>query len=146
MTIMFPSSAFTYFETIVDTILIELLHPSSNPSFVQHLKLLFGNLNLVVYHNYLLIPSTSRLRPLQYHNNLISLFVNVLTPFLNKLDSQQQMQLQPFLLQLHSYNISWSLSRNLFHNKAFHFLVLDRLYFQNKAFHSTSRTVLGSLC
>ena len=106
MTIMFPSSAFTYFETIIDTILIELLQPSSNPSFVQHLKLLFGNLNLVLYHNYLLMPSTSRLRPLQYHNNLISLFVNVLTPFLNKLDSEQQMQLQPLLFQLQSYNIS----------------------------------------
>ena len=130
MTIMFPSSAFTYFETIIDTILIELLQPSSNPSFVQHLKLLFGNLNLVLYHNYLLMPSTSRLRPLQYHNNLISLFVNVLTPFLNKLDSEQQMQLQPLLFQLQSYNISWSFIWILFHNKVFHFLVLETFIFQ----------------
>ena len=127
---MFPSSAFTYFETIIDTILIELLQPSSNPSFVQHLKLLFGNLNLVLYHNYLLMPSTSRLRPLQYHNNLISLFVNVLTPFLNKLDSEQQMQLQPLLFQLQSYNISWSVIWILFHNKVFHFLVLETFIFQ----------------
>ena len=104
--IMFPASVFTYFERIVDLVLIELLQPSQSSSFIPHLKLLFVNLNLVLHHNIVLMPSTSRCQPLSYHNNLISVMMIALRPIFAKLSVGYQLEVEPLLTNLSTFYIT----------------------------------------
>ena len=100
---------FVHFEKIVDNVLLEIICPSQNESFITGLKLLFNQLKDVFQHNKhmcLLVSPLRKQKVVDYHNNLVQLIAASLRPLLCKMAVSHQLEIAPIFSNMHTYYIT----------------------------------------